>query len=159
MNTRIPSLTPITSVGLNNKGPKKVEYYSFVTDRVCKLRTGEINMSTFSRELKKQMSAAEKACEYCGVVENLSWDHLIPLSKGGPDNADNLVWACLSCNSSKGNKGLYAWYGLSEKDSLPRIVAGKYLKLLFDIHTKNGTLDATNLNGDGILDVLDLEVY
>jgi hypothetical protein len=42
---------------------------------------------------------------------------------------------------------------------LPRIVAGKYLKLLYEIHESRGTLNASDLNGDGKLDVLDLEVF
>lgn len=133
--------------------------YGFIMDRVKKLQTGEINMSTITHELKKQISSKEKICEYCHSEENISWDHLIPLSKAGPDTAENQVFACRSCNSSKGNKGLYEWYGLEEKDSLPRIVAGKYLKLLYDFHKRNGTLEATDLNGDGVLDVLDLEIY
>lgn len=148
-----------SSVGLNNTGPKRGEYYSFVIARVDKLRTGEINMSSITRELKKQIISIEKSCEYCGRMDELSWDHLIPRSKGGPDNAENLVLCCRSCNSSKGNRGLYAWFGVKNKDSLPRIVAGKYLKLLYDLHLQRGTLDATDLNGDGKLDVLDLEAY
>lgn len=138
---------------------KSGEYYKFIMDRVKKLKKGEINMSSITRELKMQMVSTEKQCEYCGNQHDLSWDHLIPQSKCGPDAVDNLVLCCRSCNSSKGNRGIYAWYGLQNKDALPRIVAGKYLKLLFDLHEKNGTLEASNLNGDNKLDVLDLEVY
>ncbi len=133
--------------------------YRFIINRMNQLCSGEIQMSTVLRELKMQMLCKEKSCEYCGATEDLSWDHLIPRAKNGPDTADNHVLACKKCNSSKGAKGIYEWYGLERKDELPRIVAGKYLKLLYDIHERNGTLDATNLNGDGILDVLDLEVY
>lgn len=138
---------------------KSGEYYKFIMDRVKKLKNGEINMSAITRELKMQMVSTEKQCEYCGNLNDLSWDHLIPQSKCGPDVADNLVLCCRRCNSSKGNRGIYAWYGLQNKDKLPRIVAGKYLKLLFDLHERNGTLEASNLNGDNKLDVLDLEVY
>ncbi len=31
-------------------------------------------------------------------------DHLIPLSKGGTDSIDNLVWSCKDCNLSKGGR-------------------------------------------------------
>ena len=72
---------------------------------------------------------------------------------------ENQVLACRSCNSSKGKKGLYEWLGSDQKDDLSRIVNGKYLKLLCEIHETNGTLDATDLNGDGKMDVFDLEVY
>jgi len=147
------------AVGISKTGPKKSEYYGFVMDRVNKLKSGEINMSTITRELKMQIVSTEKYCEYCGNGTELSWDHLIPRSKGGPDIAENLVLCCRSCNSSKGNKGLYAWLGIKNKDSLPRIIAGKYLKLLYDLHTNLGTLESVDLNGDGKLDVLDLEMF
>jgi hypothetical protein len=135
------------------------EYYRFIIDRVNKLRSGEINMSAITRELKMQMKAVEKECEYCQNTNDLSWDHIIPQIKGGPDTADNLVLCCKSCNSSKGKKGIYHWFGAENKDSLPRLIAGKYLKLLFDIHAERGTLDSLGLKGDAKLTVLDLEVY
>lgn len=116
-------------------------------------------MSTALKELKIQMSKYDNCCEYCGSKENLSWDHLIPRVKDGPDTAENHVWACRRCNSSKGGKGIYEWYGIDRKDELPRLIAGKYLKLLYEIHDSRGTLNASDLNGDGILDVLDLEIF
>jgi len=133
--------------------------FGFIIERMKKLSSGEIEMSTVLRELKKQMTSCAAQCEYCGSKEDLSWDHLIPRSKGGPDTADNLVLACKSCNSSKGSKGIYQWYGLKRKDDLPRVVAGKYLKLLYEIHERNGTLNASNLDDDGRLTVLDLEMF
>lgn len=39
-------------------------------------------------------------CAYCdGPFESL--DHVVPLSRGGANTADNVVPACLSCNSAK----------------------------------------------------------
>lgn len=132
--------------------------YKFIMDRMKMLSSDEIKMSTILRELKMQMSA-NKCCEYCRSTENLSWDHIIPRAKGGPDTVENGVWACRSCNSSKGCKGIYEWYGLARKDEIPRLIAGKYLKLLYEIHEAKGTLNASDLNGDGKLDVLDLEAF
>lgn len=137
----------------------RISGYPFIVSRMKLLASGEIQMSTVLRELKMQMLAELKCCEYCNAMDELSWDHLIPRSKNGPDTADNHVLACRKCNSSKGAKGIYEWYGLKRKDDLPRIVAGKYLKLLYEIHEKNGTLEMRDLNGDGKLDVMDLEVF
>jgi len=44
------------------------------------------------------------SCAYCGTTGEMEQDHVIPLSKGGPYTADNIVPACKSCNSSKGNR-------------------------------------------------------
>lgn len=46
-------------------------------------------------------------CQYCGKVLNpaeLTLDHVIPRSKGGSSNWDNLVACCKRCNNHKGNK-------------------------------------------------------
>jgi len=40
----------------------------------------------------------------CGADENLTVDHLIPISKGGTDDLDNLLTMCGRCNFSKGVK-------------------------------------------------------
>lgn len=39
-------------------------------------------------------------CVYCGAKAD-SVDHVIPLSKGGTHNIDNLVPCCMSCNRKK----------------------------------------------------------
>ncbi|MEM9422199.1 MAG: HNH endonuclease, partial [Pseudomonadota bacterium] len=44
--------------------------------------------------------------QYCGSTEkeNLTFDHLIPRSKGGKTTWQNIVTACSPCNLRKGNK-------------------------------------------------------
>lgn len=45
--------------------------------------------------------AYEWRCGYCGSGGRLTIDHLVPLSRGGSDASDNLMPACIGCNSSK----------------------------------------------------------
>src|SRR3954447_17602142 len=46
-------------------------------------------------------------CQYCGTrTRELTLDHVIPRSKGGPHTWDNLVSACKGCNHRKGGKTL-----------------------------------------------------
>lgn len=50
-------------------------------------------------------------CAYCGTApdEPLEPDHVVPISKGGPDALSNLLPACHSCNSSKRDLSLDQW--------------------------------------------------
>jgi 5-methylcytosine-specific restriction endonuclease McrA len=41
-------------------------------------------------------------CQYCGDPEDLTFDHVIPRSRGGQTTWDNVVTACSSCNLAKG---------------------------------------------------------
>jgi 5-methylcytosine-specific restriction endonuclease McrA len=41
-------------------------------------------------------------CQYCGDHEELTFDHLVPRSRGGQTTWDNVVTACSSCNLRKG---------------------------------------------------------
>lgn len=45
-------------------------------------------------------------CQYCGKThrsEELTVDHIMPLSRGGQDAWDNVVTACKKCNNRKGS--------------------------------------------------------
>lgn len=51
-------------------------------------------------------------CQYCGSRGEkggrrgsaLTWDHVVPQSRGGKNTWENLVAACVSCNARKGSR-------------------------------------------------------
>lgn len=44
-------------------------------------------------------------CAYCGrYFDELTLDHVFPVSKGGDHTRGNVVPACVECNSKKGNR-------------------------------------------------------
>lgn len=44
------------------------------------------------------------ACVRCRATVDLQFDHIIPLSRGGGDQAENIQLLCRSCNLSKGSR-------------------------------------------------------
>lgn len=44
------------------------------------------------------------ACQYCGSPEDLTFDHVVPRSRGGRTSWENIVTACARCNLAKGGR-------------------------------------------------------
>jgi hypothetical protein len=130
--------------------------YGFVMHCFKKLDAGHMSPSAILRE-NKLLVESDRLCVYCASeCDNLQWEHIIPKSRGGLDTIDNLVLACAGCNNGKGARDPFEWYGKDRRGDLPRLVLGKYLKLIFDFHEQAGTLDAADVNADGKLNVFDL---
>ena len=65
----------------------------FITDRFKALRDETISMSGTIREWQKEKEFPKK-CVFCSALDDLQDDHLIPRSRGGRDESDNLVLSC-----------------------------------------------------------------
>ena len=64
-------------------------------------------VSAAIRELVR--SRAGNRCEYCRMHQSLQGatfhvEHIVPRFSGGSDDADNLAWACPSCNLHKSDR-------------------------------------------------------
>ena len=63
-------------------------------------------MTAPHRELVRQRAIAR--CEYCRLPdfalepEDFHVEHIIARKHGGPDETENLAWACIFCNLYKG---------------------------------------------------------
>lgn len=58
------------------------------------------NTAYYQRVRKLVLERDYFTCHYCSQ-EATTVDHLIPISKGGTDEASNMVAACVKCNSGK----------------------------------------------------------
>jgi 5-methylcytosine-specific restriction endonuclease McrA len=64
---------------------------------------------TISADIRELVRATYNyQCGYCGVTEMLAGgrleiDHFHPVSHGGLESTDNLIYACTTCNRFKGD--------------------------------------------------------
>jgi len=75
-------------------------YDAALQDRMYKRRKRWNKIKTKTTEQLFQRDG--KRCSQCGATENLTIDHIIPISKDGTNDLDNLQVLCLSCNCKKG---------------------------------------------------------
>lgn len=55
-------------------------------------------------DLLKAVRERDRVCQHCSSSDNLTFDHIIPVSKGGKASMDNLQILCNPCNAAKGNR-------------------------------------------------------
>ncbi|MDR1983421.1 MAG: HNH endonuclease [Prevotellaceae bacterium] len=103
------------------------------------LLNGTMNMKTIFDDEKIKLQIGQ-ICNYCGSHEQLSLDHILPQKNGGTDDAENLIYACKKCNSSKGKKDLMQWMK-DRNDFLPLMIIRRYLKLVYGYCDKHNLLD------------------
>lgn len=87
----------IRSVSLSLRMPAVVRLTRGVRHREPSVRFSRINVLT--RDGFR--------CQYCGekrLARELTFDHVIPRSQGGPTSWTNIVTACRPCNGEKGNR-------------------------------------------------------
>jgi hypothetical protein len=71
-------------------------------------------------------------CAYCDTATADTWDHMVPVSKGGRTTPGNIVPACRPCNSSKGDSDLADWMqakGYEPSDTLWDRIAFQHASL------------------------------
>ncbi len=107
------------------------------------LLSGTMNIRTLFDDEKIKLANGLK-CSYCEATEKLALDHILPKIIGGRDEGDNLIFACKSCNSSKGKKDLMEWMQF-RGDFLPLFIIRRYLKLAIS-HCIENELTEKKLN-------------
>lgn len=123
--------------------------YGFIIGRYKALESGEIQMSNYNRELWLKETEPQSTCAYCGGPGPLVADHVIPLAASGPEAMHNILRVCQDCNATKSDRDLIEWWDAvhssrlgAAAESLPRLAAGIYLKLAYDWHKVQNTLES-----------------
>ena len=85
-----------------------------IVNKACQHRRRVILKNTISdvttTKLKELLTSQNDTCFYCNnhldydTPRAVHLDHIMPLSKGGLHQMNNVVWSCSSCNLEKSNK-------------------------------------------------------
>lgn len=91
----------------------KLKYKGFELDvthsavKKMRIKNEPFNPNKRNKINKKQRYRVKKRdnfmCKQCGSKQDLTVDHIIPLSQGGPDRENNMQTLCLLCNQRKGS--------------------------------------------------------
>lgn len=87
----------IRTVSFELQIPRVIRLYRY--DRVPRQSLRFNRRNLFARD--------EHRCQYCGHAKptsQLSFDHVMPRSRGGPTSWENVVAACVDCNTKKGGR-------------------------------------------------------
>lgn len=84
-------------------------------------------------------------CQYCGSKSDLTFDHLVPRSRGGQTRWDNVLTACAPCNLAKGS--------LTPEQAGLRPMQWPHRPTVFELH-RNGRLFPPNYLHESWLDYL-----
>ena len=72
-----------------------------------RVRMYKYNIKEWHRLSRQIFERDGYTCKYCGLVGGiLEVDHIIPFSKGGTDDLNNLTTSCRMCNRQKKDKSV-----------------------------------------------------
>ena len=69
--------------------------------RDLRLRNARCEIAHTEAEWRTLLSRHDGRCAHCGTAEDITRDHIIPISKGGTDDIGNIQPLCRPCNSRK----------------------------------------------------------
>lgn len=78
--------------------------------RLARKRNAIVPGREVTDAIVKKRKALFGGCAYCGADEKLELEHVVALVSGGLHVEENLLGACRSCNASKNDHPVEAWF-------------------------------------------------
>lgn len=102
------------------KNPNLVRLWKYNRRAKCKFSSIDKEHITkdFEQKINEKMKKQNYKCIYCraDLKDNYSLDHILPLSRGGTNDIDNIDVVCKSCNTSKGRRTKEEYLKILHKD-------------------------------------------
>lgn len=89
-----------------------------VLRRVGRLKSQSVKPESIDSFCAKVKTKPTIICYYCEKrvsTKKIHFDHIVPLSKGGPHSIENICVSCERCNRSKHATPIQDWYKLGQQ--------------------------------------------
>jgi CRISPR/Cas system Type II protein with McrA/HNH and RuvC-like nuclease domain len=89
-------------------------------------------------------------CQYCGAKApevRIEIDHIVPVSKGGKDDLENLVTCCYNCNGGKRNIFLSDNYLSEKQKNAKKKIKQKMINLTLTEEENKSINEYIDING------------
>lgn len=92
-----------TTQGVTGVDPEKAVSMCFTAPALTKVKD---KRPKNTRKIRQRLLKKIANCRWCNVpltIDTSTLEHIIPLHRGGLDNASNRTLACAKCNGERGN--------------------------------------------------------
>ena len=98
-----------------NKEHKKKDYNKHKDKYIQRAKNRRVKEKSLLADLtpgqwRYTLDKFKGECAYCGSLENITQEHIIPVDKLGEYTLGNIIPACFNCNRSKSNNDLKDWF-------------------------------------------------
>jgi 5-methylcytosine-specific restriction endonuclease McrA len=82
-----------------------------VLSKISKARRRNAGQMPNKQEIQELYAQSDDHCSYCGIrlFGEYHLEHMLPITRGGLNDIENLAIACADCNLSKGDKTFNEW--------------------------------------------------
>jgi len=94
-----------TKKGITGCSNLQVIKMALTQPKIIDAKVKRANPNRYKRE-KMRLIKKNPNCHWCDIlltIETATIEHIIPLKRGGLDNANNITIACKTCNQSRGH--------------------------------------------------------
>lgn len=96
----------------------KERYFSYAHKRRALKRGTQSNTAHIAALVKRIKARQDVFCYYCQnpiMLGHLHFDHVFPISRGGPHSIDNICTSCDHCNMQKKAKLISEWVRVGQQ--------------------------------------------
>lgn len=92
-------------LSFSNKWDRYRKMHRLNWRHISRAQKAEVRADATTNQLIRILAKQKGRCCYCHcITDDLTLEHIVPISKGGSHTAENIAFACLCCNERKADR-------------------------------------------------------